>query len=528
MSRALSGSLRTAWAVLCMAWVGSAAAITGPEMAQWLNQRYRNTAAVCAAQFPAFYCSGVITKVQAPDHAGAFWKHSPLAVVLGSEELAFMRADLPVRAPGKAVGMVLRDGFDAISQGQPYDVLCAYPVSPSLTAGRGGYGCALPSVTHQAQDPSSCGGVGVVDAAGWLAHFRQQGSQPNGQCSFSTQVPSLFAASLQAHRLLAGEALTEPRLRVANWDDTQPARLAVAALFYDTTVAGALRMAQKDQLDYFQATSAWLPIMRLRMADAGGQPFGFDLRDQLYVGYTVAARLNARYQQVTSSCHGGTPSFYCNGVLIRAAEASASFHAWNPSPTSVGRNGVSFTYLRAGSRVARLAGAAGFTFAESAAPVAHPITLRCAYPANAGTSGIPDSCRAFCDTQGVTTAEAWRARYAGNPGSSCAFRPSVDGFALSLEVRAHFSSTDWNEIIIAAWPQNIPTQLPLDSFFYSDGGLANAQFMQRDYAAVTGRYLPVVRMNLAAGGGQVFSFDPQQQTVQGMPVLAITPRENPL
>jgi len=516
--------LLIAWSLLLTAWTTATFAVTGPEMAQLLNNRYRSTAVVCAAQFPAFFCSGVLAKVPSADQTGAFWKHGTLATSLGSEELDFLRADVPTRALGKPSGMILRDSFDAISQGQPYDVLCAYPMASALSVGRGGYGCALPTAQRQGLDPSSCASVGATDALGWLAHFRQQGSQPAGQCSLSTRIPQAFTANLEANRLLATEATSWPRLRVANWDDSQPSRLAVAALFYDATVAGALAAAQKDQLDYFQATGAWLPIMSLRVADAGGRPFGFDLRDQLYWGYTVAANLNARYRQVSPTCLGGTPSFYCNGVLIRATAANPGFHAWDPSPNSVGRNGVSFTYLRSDSRVASLAGAAGFTFVESAAPVAHPVTLRCAYPANASTSSIPDSCRAFCDTQGVTTIEAWRARYASAPGNSCAFRPSVDGFALSLAVRTQFGSTAWNEIIIAAWPQGIPARLPLESFFYSGNGLANAQFMQRDYAAVTGRYRPLVQMNLAAADGQPFTFAPQNQVVQGGRVLMITPK----
>ncbi|QKZ04580.1 hypothetical protein [Pseudomonas eucalypticola] len=511
-------------AALIILFCAVAQGATGPELAQVLNSRYASSLQACAVTLPAFNCVGVLVKPLALDHDTPFWAHDAVATSVGSEGFAYLRAGprtVPLAGP---IGFVLSDGFEAIAAGKPYEVLCAYPIDPVVAIGRADYGCAPQATAATLQDYSSCAALGVLDAADWLRHFHEQDNQPSRQCSFSAQAAQPFMASIGANQALQPPATSAPVMRIRNWDAAMPAQLAVSAVFYDITATGALSGAQRDQLAWFQATGEWLPVLRFQRDEPNGRVFGFELGDQLYRGYGIAAALNARYQALESTCQDARPAFYCNGVLVRAAEASTSFHAWNPSPNSVSRNGVSFTYLRADSRVAKLAGTAGFVFRESAAPVAFPVTLRCAYPANAGTSGIPDSCRAFCDSAGITTGEAWRARYAGNPGSSCAFRPAIDAFALSLQVRAFFSSTDWNEIIIGAWPQDIPTQLPLEAFFYSGAGLNNARFMQRDYTTVTGRHLPLVALDLAAPGGQVFSYAPADQVVRGTLLQSPVPR----
>lgn len=302
---------------------------------------------------------------------------------------------------------------------------------------------------------------------------------------------------------LSGEVL------VKNWIESAPQSLPVEGLFYDQGWPTALLSAQRDQLDYFQATGNWLPILRLDLSDSGQRVFGFNQQDQLYIGYQVASRLNARFRDTAVACRDGSAAFYCNGVLIRGTEASTQFHAWNPSPNSVGRNGVSFSWARTDVGMVQIAGSQGLIFKESAAPTPYNATLRCIYPTNAGTSGIPNSCRAYCDSLGVTTVAAYRAQ-----GGTCAFNVTPPQVQLSIDVRNR--NPAWNEIIIAAWPQNIPQQLPLEAIFVVAGsaGLNNARFIQRDFYQQTARTVPIVRVALAAPGGNAFTYDPSDQGTQ--------------
>ncbi|MBV6286137.1 hypothetical protein [Pseudomonas aegrilactucae] len=319
-------------------------------------------------------------------------------------------------------------------------------------------------------------------------------------------------ALAQPWDVVAGQQPDERPLRVQNWDESLPARIGIQALYYYPLnapgKATGLAGAQRNQLAYFQATGTWLPIVRVDLDTQGGHVFGFDQQDQLYNGQRVAERLNQRFAEVASTCRDGRAAFYCYGVLIRAVQGAASFKSWNPSSNSVGRNGVSFSYIRADVGTQRLAGTEGLIYRETAAPVLNPLIVRCAYPANAGTSGIPDSCRASCESRGITTVAAWRSQNSG-----CAFAPNPAQFQLNIDVNAHGGA--WNEIIIAAWAQNIPRQLALEASFYTrgSGGLNGARYIQRDYYEQAQKVVPVIQVNLGAGNGQVFAFLPQDQNL---------------
>ncbi|RBB96896.1 hypothetical protein C3E97_029780 [Pseudomonas sp. MWU12-2115] len=508
-------------------------AATGPEVAKLLNTRYQNTTAECVGEHPAYFCSGVLLRGSA--EVGEFWKHDATATQLGAESFSYLRADLGTRELGQKNGVVFSDTFSAIGQSKALEVLCVYPFAFAMTATRPDFGCGAMAAAHAEADPSSCAAQGISDAQGWIAHFQQQNLQPDKQCSLSSQVPLLFKASLVAHQGLGATWAVKPNLvQIKNWDATAPKRIPIQALFYDTTQTGALLGAQRDQRDYFTATGDWLPVLRMDLHQPPGAVFGFNLQDQLYNGYEVAARMNARYQDVAASCANEKPAYYCNGVLIRGADASAGFHAWNPSPNSITRNGVSFSYVREDVGTLKLAGNQGYTFKEAYAPTGHPATLRCSYPANAATNGIPDSCRASCESQNITTVETWRAKHAASPGGSCAFSSTPAAFQLSIAVRTVMTAAarqNWNEIIIAAWPQNIPEQIPLESLFYLSGNntaLNNAKFIQRDYFQQTARYLPIVRMNLGATDHRPFIYETADQTFQGTStqtlINGITPR----
>ncbi|RON82196.1 hypothetical protein [Pseudomonas fluorescens] len=510
-----------------------AVAATGPEVASLLNTRYQNTTAECVGDHPAYFCSGVL--VRGSPESGEFWQHDATSTELGAESFSYLRADLGTRALAQKSGVVFSDSFTAIGQGKALEVLCAYPFAFAMTGTRPAFGCGSNSTKGAEPDPSSCAAHGVTDALSWMTHFQQQGLQPDKQCSLSSHAPPLFKASLIAHEGFDATWAARPNLlQIKNWDAAAPKQMPIQALFYDVTQTGALLGAQKDQRDYFNATGDWLPILRLGLKQRSGGVFGFNLQDQLYIGYQVAARMNARYQDVAASCANEKPAYYCNGVLIRGADASAGFHAWNPSPNSITRNGVSFSYVREDVGTLKLAGNQGYTFKESYAPTGHPATLRCSYPANASTSAIPDSCRASCESQNITTVETWRAKHAANPSGSCAFSSTPAAFQLSIAVRTVMTAAarqNWNEIIIAAWPQNIPEQIPLESLFYLSGdnaALNNAKFIQRDYFQQTARYLPIVRMNLGATDHRPFIYETADQTVQGTStqtlINGITPR----
>ncbi len=505
---------------------GPALAITGPEVAQLLNSRYQNTATQCVGNNPAYFCSGVL--VRASQGVDEFWKHGAVSAQSGAEGFAYLRADLDTRGLTQANGVIFTDQFTAIGQGKTLDVLCAYPFEMTLAGNRPDHGCGLSAATVATQDVSSCAALGIGDAPGWLAHFQQQDQQPERQCSLSSRDPAQFKASLVAHQLIDDTWSAKPNLLlVRNWDAQAPKQMPLHGLFYDSTKTGALLGAQKDQRDYFNATGDWLPILRMDLTQAPDAVFGFNQQDQLYIGYQVASRLNARYADTAMACPGDTPAYNCNGVLIRTTDASSAFHAWNPSDGSISRNGVSFSYMRTDVYLSRLAWAKnqGLIMKELAAPTGYPLKVRCAYPYDGATFYRSSSCNEHtgapqvstpCADQGITTEQQWLAHFnaLASKFTSCSFTGETLPFAVSLKARALLDIAvqrgQHNELIIANWPQNIGEQLPLEAFFYvAEVAKPNAVFFQRDYFQQTGRYLPIMQVDLAATDGKVFTFDPQ-------------------
>ena len=516
-------------ALLMVCGIGQAA--TGPETAQLLNQRYQNISSQCPGDNPAYFCAGIL--LLGSQGAEAFWKHSTQDVQLGAKGFNYLRADLDIRSLTQKYGAVFNDQFTAIGQGKALGVLCAYPFEFAVQSIRPDFGCGW-TATVRGQDVSSCTAQGATDVQGWLAHFAQQGNQPARQCSLSTQDPVQFSASLVAHQRIDATWSARPtQLQIRNWDDQTPKQLPLQGLFYDVTQTGSLSGAQKDQRDYFNATGDWLPILRMDLSQAPNAVFGFNQQDQLYIGYQVAARLNARYADTRMACPGNGAAYRCNGVLVRTTSATPEYRAWNPSPGSIERDGVSFSYLRADVHLPILPWSKpqGLIMKELAAPTAYPLTLRCAWPFDGATFYRSNSCNAHsesptasrpCDEQGINTVDAYIEHIYKQPSRyhGCSLKGDQASFAVSIEARSRLTAADQrvhNEIIVANWPQDIPAQLPLEAFFYvAVTGKSSARYFQLDYFEQTGRFLPVVHLTSnAAKNAYVFEFDPQDQIVAG-------------
>ncbi|MGH8380820.1 hypothetical protein [Pseudomonas sp.] len=309
---------------------------------------------------------------------------------------------------------------------------------------------------------------------------------------------------------------------VSNWDHARPLTAAIEALYYTVAKPKALLRAQRGQLAWFRATGQWLPVLRFEPGNVAGA-FGYDTRDQLYYGYEVMERVTGRYGDTSATCPDGSAAFNCNGVLLRTTDVG-NFHAWDPSPNSLARNGVSFSFLRTDTRVSTTYKVQGFIVRPQAYPVTQPMALRCVYPHDAHTGALADMCtsRPSCASLNITTAQAWKSNYQGNSISSCYFSPNPVEFQLSNAIRgAGGFSPDygWNELMMAAWRPGTGAGLPLEAFIYGGvtarpgQGLPGAQAFQLDYYQTTQRYLPILRVQPGAPVAQVFSYNPDDQQV---------------
>ncbi|VVE52342.1 hypothetical protein PHO31112_04777 [Pandoraea horticolens] len=514
--------------VLASAWSQAAHALTGADVAALLNRRYELAVNTCGVGKPAWYCSGVLMRDIATDDK-QFWKLDATDQALQSLAFTYRRQDVASTAPSSRIGMVLADLLTAVGEGKSYAMRCAYPVAAPLRDTDIDHGCNLTGMALPANpdvgDDSSCAVLGVNNAAQWASRYL--GSAPGLQCSFSVQTPTPFNQTLQAHALANAAGLTpDVQLLAAAWDATHPSEIAIDALYYLADDKPQLREAQARQLAYYEATGTWLPL--LRYAPDSSTPFGFDETDQLDYGNQVAARINARYFN-TTPCPGDMAAYMCNGVVARVTGYGTNFHSWNPSPAAIAHNGVSAFYLRSDLRTDVVwLGGVGFVMREFEAPAQHPFVMRCMYPTDAYTGERVDKCgiwgnyskSAPCAQLGITDLQGWTANYAiTGYERQCSLGVDKAAFELSMQARSTLPNPirneveKWNEAILAIWPQDIPSQLPLEAIFYIGSQLAGAQFIQNDYMQQTHRFLPILKIDETAS--TPFSYTPSDQIANG-------------
>ncbi|MEA5673585.1 hypothetical protein VA602_19905 [Pseudomonas sp. MH2] len=308
-------------------------------------------------------------------------------------------------------------------------------------------------------------------------------------------------------------------VQVRNWDASVPGQLAVEALYFDPAQVGGLLRGQRAQLEWFKATGGWLPLLRME-----GDGFGFDQREQLYNGYQVASAINQRFAKTDLQCPGGRARFYCQGVWVRTVD-NDQYKAWNPVPTDNPNQGVSFTWFSQDGNVSKTYKNQGFILFPSDYPVTQPLPLMCIYPFDASTAGQTSPCtfRSTCASLGLNTVALWLARYRNSPHHTCSFATDPESFQLAIDIRSQGvnDAIGWNESMLAAWPQDVPAQLPLEAFIYSDAvyspgprpGIEGAQKFQRQYIEETRRYLPVLQFSPAAVEGQLVTYRLEDQVL---------------
>lgn len=282
------------------------------------------------------------------------------------------------------------------------------------------------------------------------------------------------------------------------------------------------------------------------------------------LGIQTATDMNKRFVDTRDTCDSN-PAWFCNGIMIRAANATTAYHAWDPSPSAKNLGGVSFSYFRADISTTRLQGARtqGFTIkaGQEGEKSVNPLTVLCSFPYDAGTlnrgnkgCGVNknySSVSRECGSQGITTARQWLAHFTSVPANGasryehqCGFAADSAGFAASLEARRiskpQDQNVDWsqNELAVKTWDSGIAEQLPLESFFYIPAqqntssatsvsadlsSLAGAQYMQRDYYQQTGIIVPVIRMTPGSADRQIFSWRAEDQAISTGKIAPLFP-----
>ncbi|MNJ31436.1 hypothetical protein [Pseudomonas alkylphenolica] len=216
------------------------------------------------------------------------------------------------------------------------------------------------------------------------------------------------------------------------------------------------------------------------------------------------------------------PAFLCGGLMVRATQSYQSFLPWEPSPGSVERQGVSFSWYRADTPVRGLFNSGnGFLFypvLETPPGKNSDIQVKCVFPRDGATDQRMPACGMNpkypaskpCNEQGINTAEQWIKHYddLDAKGTICGWnvsegQPNSAGrFNESIHARKKLPESElWNELILQPWDSASNANLPIAAFFYTRSNAdaeARAKDDQRRYYETFNQLIPLV--SIAFGG----------------------------
>ena len=260
---------------------------------------------------------------------------------------------------------------------------------------------------------------------------------------------------------------------------------------------------------------------------------------------TLVQELNDRYANTTMQCPGGKAAYHCSGIMEHVRITSLDL-----TDDEKARNTVAFSFLRKDIATDQVwnSGASGIIVNHFLSDTpgndnTYPLVARCIFPYDGVTHGRPDGCGTMqpepvenppgssspCKEQGISTAAAWAGLFNHQlswKNANCSFDVDTRHFQVAMEAHELMEGSDqggtpyrkmWNEVVMAAWPQEASVSLPIEAMFYMPKRFSSAvlvQALQCDYFKKTGRVIPIVRMNLDPDQGEpVFSADLHDQAV---------------
>lgn len=249
----------------------------------------------------------------------------------------------------------------------------------------------------------------------------------------------------------------------------------------------------------------------------------------------IGKTLTQQYRSTPRNCGGKPlrPAFMCSGIMLRGTMPSTQYHSWNPSPNSEKSGGISFSYLRADSNFGKLAygyknGFILYPGLKAPSSMVSPRVL-CMFPVDADTDqrnnygcGLHPSFpydSGECGQLGITNSSAWLRHYtyvpSGRRRHECGFELYQRNYAASMFEQSLYAQqglgregfNTQNEMRLTTWAQDSGNVLPIQAFFYIEGGLDGARYDQKDYYNVTGRVVPIVKMTLPKYNSKKAKFD---------------------
>lgn len=252
-------------------------------------------------------------------------------------------------------------------------------------------------------------------------------------------------------------------------------------------------------------------------------------------GTDVVWLMNYYYNRTLDDCGKGRPLDQCSGLRLRGTDSMETFEPWDPSPKSVKNGGVSMSFFRKDAEYENLGLKKynGFVLKPNDFIGNDEIKIKtlCFYPIDAwtdtrGDKGCTDNeltrnyVENICQNIGVKTADDWMKDYSGDQVKTdhrkqCGFEiedraDGADAYWQGMLARQKLQQRygrdaieTQTEIRVPTWNEDEDAKLPILAFIYTPSdrvrdtkGLTEAKDDQRRYYEKTGKWVPVVRLDL--------------------------------
>jgi len=258
-----------------------------PWTAHYMWRRYHNTTAPCdAAQDKADYlCTGVLIRGTHPGEAKHVWWPEPKSLdgtsrATGGVSFSYLREDLKMLDTAWSYP----NGFTVFPQMGKYKapddkikltVLCAFPVD-GWTDLRDNKGCGTTVKFPQTSQvcPADMTGQKWVDTYPTL--------KGDAVCGFdmTTQSRAAFKPIVDAMHILQGKKSgtnADDELRIAAWpaDDETSKVFPIESFFYKAGSEQGLKNAQADQLDFYNSTKQFVPVIKIVFPSTTASSYDF-------------------------------------------------------------------------------------------------------------------------------------------------------------------------------------------------------------------------------------------------------------
>ncbi|WP_414502209.1 hypothetical protein [Zymobacter sp. IVIA_5232.4 C2] len=237
-----------------------------------LSRQYYDTRSQCDDGSPAYMCTGVMLRSN-KNYSDQYhvWDPSPFSTKTGGTSFSWLRSDTRYShlAFGYNSGFIFFPQQKTDANAVKVDALCYFLLDAS-TASRDNHGCGAATVEFP-DTSNTCDHYGIATAEKWLEHYQsEQNDRQHHQCGFDltgdkATAAERFKVATAAHALLGDTGFNElNEFRLATWESGKGGQLPLQAFFYLADTDG-LSDAQHYQLDYYNQTQAFLPVIRITM-----------------------------------------------------------------------------------------------------------------------------------------------------------------------------------------------------------------------------------------------------------------------